>query len=31
MNILIGVILDEYSMMKFRENTNSLSGEINKE
>ena len=29
MNVLIGVILDEYSMMKFRENTNSLSGEIN--
>ena len=29
MNILIGVILDEYSIMKFRENTNSLSGEIN--
>lgn len=29
MNILIGIILDEYSIMKFRENTNSLSGEIN--
>ena len=29
MNILIGVILDEYSIMKFRENTNSLLGEIN--
>ena len=29
MNVLIGVILDEYSIMKFRENTNSLSGEIN--
>jgi len=28
-NILIGVILDDYSIMKFRENTNSLSGEIN--